>query len=505
MEKIIKKIRTIVVLLLAVLLSIVAFCGVNLKKSGSWINKIPSFNYGMELSGMRELRFKLDDKEEEKELYIDSNGNISGEVISEEENENTGEISLVQEENSELEETKKEENVPEGYTKEKRIIKANEESVINEDNFEKTKKLIQKRLENTTYEYNIRLDAQTGELVLEIPDDDNVEDVETLVTSVGKLEIVDAQNGLLLLDDSGIKNVTSTYNSSAENGYQAYLIINYNKQSSEKLKEISNKYIEIKKETASDEVNVENTDSNENAETDENVEQNTGDNEKTINYIMIKLDNQTVLKTYFGQELSNGTIQIPMGNATTDVNEFTKTYKQVAEIAQILKAEELPLSYKLSSDNYVQSNINKNSLTLKIAFSICIICISLYFIIRFRLNGFKSAIISIGYIGLIIIIIKYTNVIITLNSLMALVGVIAINYIFNNMLLQKINNGADVKISFLHAIKELYITIIPVCIIAIIFTFMHSTIISSIGMVLFWGLFVQAIYDCVLLLLLNGL
>ena len=71
------------------------------------------------------------------------------------------------------------------------------------------------------------------------------------------------------------------------------------------------------------------------------------------------------------------------------------------------------------------------------------------------------------------------------------------------MLLQKINNGADVKISFLHAIKELYITIIPVCIIAIIFTFMHSTIISSIGMVLFWGLFVQAIYDCVLLLLLN--
>jgi len=75
--------------------------------------------------------------------------------------------------------------------------------------------------------------------------------------------------------------------------------------------------------------------------------------------------------------------------------------------------------------------------------------------------------------------------------------------VFNNKLLLKVNNGADVKIAFSHAIKEMYFTIIPVCIIAIIFTFMHSTIISSIGMVLFWGLFIQALYDCLLILVLN--
>ena len=233
--------------------------------------------------------------------------------------------------------------------------------------------------------------------------------------------------------------------------------------------------------------NVESTEVQETEETQETTENE--EPETTINYISIKLDGQTLIKTYFGQELSNGTLQIPMGNATTDLNSFTDTFKQVTQIAEILKNESLPLSYKLVSDNYIQSNINIKNIVVKIAFCAITAIISLYFIIRFKLNGLKVSILSFGYIGLLIIIIKYTNVIITLNSLIALIGVIAINYVFNNILLNKINNGADVKISFLHAMKELYLVIIPVCIIAIIFTFMHSTIISSIGMVLFWGLF----------------
>ncbi len=505
MEKNLKKIRTIAILLIAILISIIAFCGVYFKVSGTWKNKLPDFNYGMELSGMRELRFKLDDSEEEKEVYIDSNGNVAGEVIDNEETPETGEISLVQDEtdenNSENAETSSEDDkIPEGYTKEKRTIKANEDSAVNEENFEKAKRIIQKRLENSSYEYNIRLDNQTGELVIEIPDNDDVQTVQSFVTTVGKIEIIDDQNGLVLLDDAGLKNAVATYNTSAENGYQGYLILTYDKSSAQKLKDISNKYVEVKNENVNND-NVESTEVQETEETQETTENE--EPETTINYISIKLDGQTLIKTYFGQELSNGTLQIPMGNATTDLNSFTDTFKQVTQIAEILKNESLPLSYKLVSDNYIQSNINIKNIVVKIAFCAITAIISLYFIIRFKLNGLKVSILSFGYIGLLIIIIKYTNVIITLNSLIALIGVIAINYVFNNILLNKINNGADVKISFLHAMKELYLVIIPVCIIAIIFTFMHSTIISSIGMVLFWGLFIQALYDCVLIFVLN--
>lgn len=495
LEKKLKRIRIVAILLIAVLLSIVAFCGVYLKVSGTWLNKIPDFNYGMELSGMRELRFKLDESEEEKEVYIDEDGNVAGEVIDDSD-EGSGEISLVQEETAEENvEEEKNADIPEGYKIETRTIKVNDDSAINEENFEKAKKIIQKRLENSTYEYNIRLDTQTGEIVIEVPDNDEVEEIESLVTTVGKIEIIDSQNGALLLKDSGIKNAVATYNTS-ENGYQGYLVLTYDKKSAEKIKEISNKYVEVKNEnTSSEDVDVTN-------ETDENTEES-NDTESTIKYISIQLDNQPILKTYFGQELANGTLQIPMGNATTDINEFSKAFKQVNEIAQIVRTEKLPLTYKLTSDNYVQSNINKNNMAIKVVFAIALCATSIFLIIKYRLNGLKSAIISIGYIGLLIIILKYTNVIITLNSLMALLCVIIINYIFINYLLQKINNGAGVKVSYIHSIKKMYITLIPVCIIAIIFTFMHSTIISSIGMVLFWGLFVQAIYDCLLIAILN--
>ena len=496
MEKNLKKIRTIAILLIAILVSIIAFCGAYFKTSGIWKNSIPDFNYGMELSGMRELRFKLDEEEVEKKVYIDSEGNIAGEV-KESESENSGEISLVQDEteNSEENNNSEEDNVPEGYTVETRTIKVNEDSAINEENFEKAKKIIQKRLENSTYEYNIRLDGQTGELVIEVPDNEDIQTVESFVTTVGNIQIIDDQNGLVLLDDSGLKNAVATYNNTAENGYQGYLILTYDKSSAETLKEISNKYVAVPNE---------NNDEGENASESENVDsEESAEAETTINYISIKLDDQTILKTYFGQELPGGTLQIPIGNATTDVDEFSEVYKQVTQIAEILRNESLPLTYKLVSDNYVQSNIDINNNIIKILTAITIAGISLYFIIRYKLNGLKSSIIAIGYIGLLILVVKYTNVIITLNALIALFGVIIINYIFNDNLLQKINSGANVKIAFIHAIKELYFTIIPVCIIAIIFTFMHSTIISSIGMVLFWGLFIQALYDCLLLIVLN--
>ena len=134
MEKNLKKIRTIAILLIAILVSIIAFCGAYFKTSGIWKNRIPDFNYGMELSGMRELRFKLDEEEVEKKVYIDSEGNIAGEV-KESESENPGEISLVQDEteNSEENNNSEEDNVPEGYTVETRTIKVNEDSAINEE------------------------------------------------------------------------------------------------------------------------------------------------------------------------------------------------------------------------------------------------------------------------------------------------------------------------------------------------------------------------------------
>ena len=99
MEKGLKTIRTIAILLIVILISVIAFGGLYLKSNGIWTNVLPEFNYGMELSGIRELRFVLDNTEEEKQVYVDEEGNILGEVKEEAEtisldtNENTTEES----------------------------------------------------------------------------------------------------------------------------------------------------------------------------------------------------------------------------------------------------------------------------------------------------------------------------------------------------------------------------------------------------------------------------
>ena len=70
-------------------------------------------------------------------------------------------------------------------------------------------------------------------------------------------------------------------------------------------------------------------------------------------------------------------------------------------------------------------------------------------------------------------------------------------------MLNGLKNISNTKAVFGKAMKELYLTIIPVCIIAIIFTFMSGVIISSIGMVLFWGLLLQAVYNTLVIFALD--
>ncbi len=481
MEKNLKRFKTLAVVLIVILVSAIAFGGLYVKEQGVWKNVLPEFCYGMEIGGIRELRFVLNNSEEEKEVYVDENGNYAGDVVKKGETTSSPEISLVDEngENASSENTEKTEESNEsqktekneddelsGYTIEKRNVKSNEDADINITNFEKTKKIIQERLETLDlYEYNIRLDDVTGELVVEVPDNENVEIQESMIATKGKFEVVDHQNGLILLDNSNIKRVSATYTNN-DNQYQSYLIVQLDKEGTEKLKEISKKYVS-----------------------------QTGENGVvTTTYVDIELDDQKLLQTYFGDELTNGVLQIPLGQATEKYDDFVTAYNSTTRVAGILNSEKMPLSYKLNADNYIQSHITSETRVIAIiSFAIIILIISIVMVIKYKSKGLKFAILNIGYIAIVTLVFRYTNVLITLNSLIAFVGIIGINMLFEYKLLENLNKNDDVKLVFTETMKQLYLAIIPVAIIAVIFTFMSSAVISSIGMVLFWGVAIQAL------------
>ena len=464
MEKNVKLFKTITIVLFIIVISLISFIGVFKTKLNLKENVIPDFKYGMELAGNREFKFVLDTSSEEKDVYIDENGNYKGTVIEKSDEEST--ISLDTTVDQSNDNTAKEDVNKLPYKIEKRIIKANEDSVLNKESYEKTKSIIQKRLEVAQIpEYNIRLNTITGEFILEVPEESYTEKAYNLVNQQGVFEIVDSENGVVLLDNSHLKKVQALY--ATNDGYQAYLQLEFNNEGKEILQKISKEYVET---------------TNEAGET------------KTKN-VDLKLDNSTLLSTHFGEELDQGILQFSMGAATTDYDTFEKSYNTAQEFANMVNFGKTVNKLSLVSDNFVQSQINDNIISYaKICFIVLIAVISIILIIKYKKDGIIAAISAIGYIALTMIIIRYTNVTITLNSVVAILGIIILNYIFlYNFLNRKKNDSA--KHAFIETIKIFNFNIIPLWIVSIIFTFMVQVTINSVGMVLFWGLFVHCIYN----------
>lgn len=487
-----KRMKRWIAILFVILIACVAFFGVFKKENGIWKNQLPSYKYGMDIAGARELKYTLNMDEEEKYVYVDEQGQIKGEVwkegssiTAEQEAEDAeeGESS----ENANTEEPKQEEE-PIPYAKETRMIKLNPDEQLTKENFEQAKKMIQQRLKKQEInENNIRIDDVTGKLVIEnTNDDEEIELIGQLVTKPGKFKVIDHQNGLVLMDNSDIKNASVVY--SNDESYSTYLQIQFNEEGAEKLREISKKYVEIKEEK--EETEQEESTEEEPAESEEEEEKET---EKK--YVSIVFDDKTMMTTYFGEEMTSGILQISVGQARTEYKEFLQDYKSAKTIADILNTKVLPVVYELESDNFVKSEITAEmQKTIKIITAVIIAIVSVMYIAKFKKNGVMASILNIGYIATLSLVLKYTNVEITMNAIIVAGIMIILNMVYLKMILEKLQTQKIIK-AYLEVSKQFYLALIPVIILAVVFTLAKNYIISSIGMVVFWGITLNALYN----------
>lgn len=473
------------VILFVILISIVAFVGVYQKENGVWRNRIADYQYGMDVEGARELRFAVDDKEEEKYIYVDEQGNSKGEVwkdgtsVTQNEEENP-------ENPEETKETEKPEEVP--YAKETRNIKVNPDDKLTKENFEQAKKIIQKRLkEEDLDEYNLRIDDVTGKLVIENEnDDETVNLVEQLVSKPGKFQIIDYQNGLVLMDNLDIKNATVVY--SNQSNYNTYLQIEFNKEGAEKLKEISNKYVEIKDETEEEEAE----------QAEENAEENSEEEKETEKkMVSIVFDDDTMMTTYFGEEMSSGLLQIAVGQERTKYEDFLEDYQSARTLANMINSGVLPVTYALETDNFVKSEWISSKQTLEIALFVILVAVpAVAFIVKFKKNGILAAISNMGYVAILTLILKYTNVEMTINAIFAGTLMIVVNIAFIKMLVKQLETQT-IKQAYAMVSKKFYLAMIPLVVTALVFTFVKNYAINSVGMVVFWALILNVLYNVV--------
>ena len=468
-----KKVKILTITLSIILIAMIAFGGIYIKYQNRMENKVKDFSYAMNLKGARNIRLKL--KTGNKTIVKDSSGN-----------EVKNSSNLTDEEIAEK-----------GYVKEEQAYNNDEEK--NVDNYKKAKKIIENRLKELDIEnYITKIDEQTGDILIEIPEDDKTDSTISGLNTVGKFEIIDSETKEVLMTNSDIKKAEVLYGSGStstttSSGTTVYLSIEFNKEGSKKLEDISTKYVK------SDE-NTTNTD-NSNDTTNETEETNKTDSNSSSTEekkITMKIDDEEIMSTSFDETLKTGKLQLSIGKASTDKKTVQGYAEQAKNMAVVLDTGNLPLTYEVDGNEYIISDININTIQIFIYAVIAIIAIALIImIIKFKLLGLLGTVSYIGFAAVFSLLLKYANVAISFEGLFGILLTLILNYIFVYSFISKIKE-VNVSKANKETNKEFLIKIIPIIIMVITFCFIKWEPISSFGMIMFWGILLIFIYNIVI-------
>lgn len=439
MEK--SKLVKVLTILIIVAICLISFAGIFVTKQGQMKNILPNYTLGMNLNGARVIKFKVSEKTEE--VVYDAQGNITTDGTNEDG------------------------SLKEGYKKENKPVNSNEQ--LNESNYKAVKKIMENRLANIGIsEYIVRLNPTTGEIVVELPEEENTDEVISNLSYIGKFEIKDSEAGDVLMDNKDIKHASAVYGSTSS-GTAVYLNIEFNKEGKRKLEDITKTYISSLDEQG---------------------------NTQTKN-ISIEIDGSSMIKTYFEEPITTGILQLSIGSATVSNEEVSDYAKQARQVAGIIDSGVMPLQYELDENNYLTAATNDIFIRVIVgAVFVLIIMEFVYFVVRYKINGAFASIITMGLIAMILLIIRYTNVVISIEAIISLICILVSNHFVLQYALKQFANSKDNKDEIMKQTYKRYASILcPLYIIAIVFTFISWLPIASIGMNLFWGMTTLAVYD----------
>lgn len=428
-----KGLKITVIVLLIILLSMVSFIGIYVQDKNQVKNILPEYILSKELKGHRRIELKVNDEVKETKKYDADNNLIT---------DDTTEVARTEE------------------------IKVNSEEMLTKENYEASKKVIEKRLEEMQVNnYDIRQNLENGTIILELPEDDNTDRTVGQLSLQGKFEIVDKDTNEVLMTNDDLKSVQSRYGTTSSGTTSIVLNIQFNKEGTEKFKNITNTYIQTTK-----------TVEQEGEEAKEETEKKE---------ISIKIDDTTLLSTYFSEQVTNGLLQLSVGSSTNSTTEELQEYaKEATSMAALLDSGKMPIVYEVEQNKYILSEVTQDVIEKVIVVSIIVLTLAIiYLIIKYKGKGILAGISIIGYVALLLLAIRYANVEVSIAGIIEILFSTLINYMLVVSMLkeEKINN----------AIKKYSLILIPTVVIAIAFTFANI----AVGTVLFWGIVIAMLYN----------
>lgn len=438
-----KKLKAITLILVIVLITILSFLGVYNVTAVYGDNLVKNYNVGMDLKNKRLLRLKVDDNV--NEVFYDAEGN------------------------------KQEQQNAEGtYTSVQEPV--NSQEVLNKENYKKALKVIENRLNSMeAEEYKLRFNEENGTIELEMIDNELTNYIIESIRVPGEFKIIDSETEEVLIDSSLVKKSGVLYSSANSSTTTVYLDIEFNKEGSKKLEELSKTYVKT---------------------TEQVVDENGQSNDKTVEKkVTVKIDDSTIISTSFGETLTSGHLYISVGQGTTNNEELRNYALQASIYASIIENGTVPVVYTIEQNRVIVSNMNKN--IIPIVAIVALVIEAIVLIVVFKLKGIIAAILQIGYVSLLLLVLKYTNVYISLEGLFGIVVIGILNMMFIYKIVSAVKNGENtVKAINENLVKFINVSI-PALIVVIIFCFAKLLEINSFGMVMFWGYVVSLLYNIV--------
>ena len=452
-----KKVKITTIILAIILISLVAFGGVYIKTQNRMEDKVKEYSFVRELDGERVIELKVSD----------------------------GTSSNTSEESTEQQSTTK----PEDLTVE---------------NYEIVKNTVEKRLKSLGAEdYTISLNKEDGTIRVELPENDKTDDYAYYLVASGKVQLKEKDTENELLSDDMVKKAQYTYKTNSDGAYQVYLELILTKEGQAKIEDVKNTYAvladevkEIESASSSSDESTDNTDNenttSETETTTENTENTDAKQEETK-----KIAKLSVAGTEYDiEKIEKDKITVKIGSETSNNTTVNNNMAKAAEISMLVDSGKYPIEYKAQNNRFVYSDISKEQLlyfTLIIA--VILLVIFVVFTIKYKTKGLLASISCIGFIALLSLLLRYTNVSISIEGIGAIILVILINLKLNQMILSKIKKMDFVNEATLSTYKDLFLKLVPIMIITLVFCFSGWSNLSSFGMIMFWGFILIAVYN----------
>lgn len=438
---------TIIIILVLALLMFASFFGVYKKnENGEKVNLLPNLKLGMEFGKTRTITANV--SEQTTKTIYDAEGNI---ITPEDGVEYTEEA---------------------GYKTVETPV--NDASIKTLENYRKTKDIIEKRLEgNNIADFNIELDEKTGQIKLQIPENESADEIEYLIKNTGSLILLDSETFEVVFDNSYFDKA-EVMRSQGDIETGIFLQLSFNEEGTKRINELADIY-----KTTTEE------------QTDETGETKQVEKSKSV---WVILNDSFLGATVLPNIVYDGKIILTFA-ASSDTKELNEAVKSASQQAVLLNSGTTPLQYEYS-DEVVETNITTQSILLYLpAIGMVFLLAYAYLIIKFKAKGFISIYFQVGYLAVLLLLLRLTSVTITMEGMAAIIISLILDYIFTYITLTNLNT--EVEGMYKKSNLQFLFNSLPIYIIALVFTYGKLTYINSFGMTLFWGIIMVYLYNYV--------